>query len=691
MNATRLSLCPDPPTGFAYRAVLTRRDVRRGAFALFVDTPEQAAAALQGLGTRLTGIVITCAQTWSGSLTNDGRLIWLTLPAAWREHAAELTNPWLALLDAYNRTDDAAEGLRLRLERAAKDRQRLAGEFGSLRGTLVNEIVERRRIETALRHSETRYRTIIDSVNEAIFIHEPDTGVILDINQRATELFGYTRESLLNQDIGTLSANTPPYTAADGIHWIRRAMTGTPQAFEWHSRARDGRLFWTDVNIRHMLLDGQMRILVTIRDSSARKQAEALHHESEARLLHAQKLESLGVLAGGIAHDFNNLLMAILGNADMALAELPHGVPARQYLAEIGGAVQRATDLCRQLLACSGKGHFNGQPIHIGSLIAELLERPTVLIPKQAVIRYNLSDSLPTVYADTAQLRQIVMNLVVNAAESLGDKQGSITVTTGLLQCDRDYLTGTLLGDGLSEGRYVYIDISDTGCGMDPDTVERIFDPFFTTKFTGRGLGLAAVLGLVRAHHGGLRVTSEAGKGTTFRVLLAVAEAVPAGADGPAPVRDPDACEAGAILVVDDEDAIRTLTCRMVERLGYRPLSAATGEEALRRFTDATDAGRQPAAVMGVLMDLAMPNMDGIATSCALRNVVPDVRVILSSGHDVQDISRRYAHERFTGFVQKPYTLSELRQKLTVCLEAPQTGSGNGNGVPAGTPFHADI
>ena len=240
----------------------------------------------------------------------------------------------------------------------------------------------------------------------------------------------------------------------------------------------------------------------------------------EAQILHAQKCESLGVLAGGLAHKFNNLLMAVIGNIDLALMELPATSSLRHSLTEAEKASWTAADLCKQMLAYSGKARFNLQPLDVGDLVLELTHLLEVSTSCTASIHYRLEPGLPSALADVAQVRQMIVNLVMNAVEAIGDKPGVITVSSGTLDCDRAYLRETWLGDQASEGPYVFIEIADTGCGMEQQTLERVFDPFFSTKFLGRGLGLPAVLGIVRGHRGAIQVQSAPGKGSTFRILL---------------------------------------------------------------------------------------------------------------------------------------------------------------------------
>ena len=386
----------------------------------------------------------------------------------------------------------------------------------------------------------------------------------------------------------------------------------------------------------------------------------------ERQLQHAQKLESLGVLAGGIAHDFNNLLMAILGNADLALLETTAAHPARPYVEDIIKASLRAAGLCQQMLAYSGRGHFRIDTLDLNELVREMTHILEVSITKKAVLRYDLSPELPPVRGDATQLRQVVMNLITNASDALGDGSGVISLVTGTRHFRGGERFGALPGEKLAPGRYVCLEVADTGCGMDAATQARLFDPFFSTKFTGRGLGMSAVLGIIRGHHGGIRVRSEPGRGTAVTVLLPPAEdAEPAAAaaESEPPARAEPWRGQGTVLLVDDEEAVRILAERMLRRLGFAVITAADGASAIELFRA---SGRE---ITAVVLDLTMPAMDGGETLRALRAADPGVRVLLASGYDEVDVSRRFGDDGPDAFIQKPYRLAILRAKLRHILK----------------------
>jgi nitrogen-specific signal transduction histidine kinase/CheY-like chemotaxis protein len=398
-------------------------------------------------------------------------------------------------------------------------------------------------------------------------------------------------------------------------------------------------------------------------DITARRQAEIEREALDRKVQETQKLESLGVLAGGIAHDFNNLLTAILGNASIAQIELPPGSSAQDCLEHITEASLRAADLCKQMLAYSGRGRFVVQKLDLGELVEQTAQMLQISISKKAVLRYRLEKALPTVEVDATQIRQVIMNLVINASEAIGDASGVISISTGLTRVDRDYLHGTLMDPDLPEGDYVFLEVSDSGCGMDAETQARIFDPFFTTKFTGRGLGLAAVLGIVRGHGAAIHLRSEKGRGTTLQLRFPVAQEPPATVAGPAAPR-PALARTGRVLLVDDEPQVRDVVRKMLERLGHTVVAAGRASEALEAFRSAAPE------FVGAVIDLTLPDQSGDSLLDSLRRLRPDLPVLLSSGYDEQDTRPRLAtHERF-GFLRKPYTLTELDAALREILPA---------------------
>jgi PAS domain S-box-containing protein len=404
------------------------------------------------------------------------------------------------------------------------------------------------------------------------------------------------------------------------------------------------------------------RMTGVCQDITERRLEQAERAALVDKINQAQKLESLGVLAGGIAHDFNNLLVGILGNASLALMDLPSASPVVSALREIELASERAAGLCTQLLAYSGKGRFELQGIDLSAFVRETQQLVELSVTKRIVVRRSLAENLPLIQGDPNQLRQILMNLLINAAEAIGEGDGVVSVTTDSMHCDREYLASTILDDDLPPGDYVYVEVSDEGVGMDEETLERIFDPFFTTKFTGRGLGLAAVQGIVRGHRGALRVYTEVGRGTSFKVLLPVASDQAISRPEP-PAVDLQTPKGGArVLVVDDEPAVRALAARVLERAGYLVVTATNGVEALERY-------REPGLPIDcVLLDVTMPRLSGEETLRELRRLDQAVRVVLTSGFNEQDMIARFAGRKLGGFLKKPFKASELLKKIAEAL-----------------------
>jgi len=396
---------------------------------------------------------------------------------------------------------------------------------------------------------------------------------------------------------------------------------------------------------------------------SEHARSEEARQRLEKQVQHAQRLESLGVLAGGIAHDFNNLLVAIMGNTDLALMDLPQYSPVKQRLEDVRATAVKAADLTSQMLAYSGKGRFAVQPVAINELIREMSNLLAISMSKKAVLRFNFAESLPSVVADPSQMRQVVMNLITNASEAIGDTSGIVSISTGLFHADEQYLAETYLNDKLQPGYYVSLEVADTGCGMTPSVREKIFDPFFTTKFTGRGLGLAAILGIVRGHGGAIKVYSEEGKGNTFKILFPASSetAVSAATGALEPVRNWKG--SGTLLVVDDEEAVRNVARMMLERVGFTVLTAVDGRQGLEVFQQRADE------LTGVLLDLTMPHMNGEEAFRAMRRIRADVPIILASGYSEHDTSAQFAGKGIAGFIQKPFRFEKLIEQFRLVLQ----------------------
>jgi PAS domain S-box-containing protein len=387
-----------------------------------------------------------------------------------------------------------------------------------------------------------------------------------------------------------------------------------------------------------------------------RKRMEEAHLKLEKQLLHTQKLESLGVLAGGIAHDFNNILLAIIGNADLALMKISPESPATDNLRKIEQAAYRAAELSKQMLAYSGKGKFVVEQTDLNRVLEEMLHMLEVSISKKIALRLNLTRPLSPIEADITQIHQVIMNLIINASEATADDGGVITITTSCADCNTDYLNNIAPSEQLPEGTYVILEIADTGCGMDQDTIAKIFDPFFTTKFTGRGLGMAAVHGIIRGHKGAINVYSEPGKGSIFKVLLPAS--ISKESAQPVIANESAWHGSGTVMLVDDEEDVRNVGREMLEALGFETVTANDGIDALEIF-------KRNQSIKIVILDLTMPRMDGEQTFNELRKLNPGIKVIMSSGYNKQEVTQKFVGKRLAGFLQKPYRVSALREVLS--------------------------
>lgn len=403
-------------------------------------------------------------------------------------------------------------------------------------------------------------------------------------------------------------------------------------------------------------------ILSLVEDVTERVRAEAENAAMEQKMQETQKLEGLGVMAGGIAHDFNNLLAVIVGNASLAAESLSDPAFVAESLHQIDLAATRAADLCKQLLAYSGRGRVLLQRLDLNGLITETSGLLGISISKKAELRMTLGTGLSKVMGDATQLRQVLMNLIINASEAIGETGGTIDVRTSIETFSEDDLQSFRLCAG-KPGAYVRLQVHDNGPGMSADVLARIFEPFFTTKFTGRGLGLAATLGIVRGHHGCVEVFSEPGQGTRFTVLLPCDASDIAAETAPPRPREPHAAGHGTVLVIDDEDGVRKTLGRMLAVLGFTVLLAEDGVRGLEIFAE-----EPPGTIRLVLLDYTMPRMGGEETYRALRLRDAQVPVLLISGYSEQEIASRFAEDELVGCLSKPFQLPVLRERLQAVL-----------------------
>ena len=527
-----------------------------------------------------------------------------------------------------------------------------AESLGRANLVLAAEVAERRRAEDALRTSEAQWRSLVESC--------PDFVVMIDRAARIT----FVNRPFADVDGGGLGKTIFELAPPHSTDRLRLSMDrvfnrGELDTLEITTDPTTHVAY--EVRVAPIAGEGAVsRAVILARDITERRAAEADRARMQERLLIAQKNDSLGMLAGGVAHDFNNLLTAILGSASIALLKLDEGdtPPAHRAIETLVSAARRATELTQQLLAYSGRGKFEVRGMDMSAQIRELVLVLEAAIPKQIELRLELDPELPAIQADVGQMQQVVMNLVINAAEAIGERPGTIRIATGQLFVDDVYAATVSAGAGdtLDPGDHVFLEVSDDGCGMDPETFAKVFDPFFSTKGTGRGLGLAAVQGIVRSHRGAMQISSTKGRGTTFRVVLPASGAV---VEERAPEGPPSRRAGGTVLVVDDEALLRRAARQIIEHFGYTALEAEDGLAAVEIFR------KHAAEISIVLLDMTMPGLSGEETFHELCQIRPDVSVVLSSGYNELEATRRFNNgEKLAAFLQKPYTAEQLGQCL---------------------------
>jgi PAS domain S-box-containing protein len=522
------------------------------------------------------------------------------------------------------------------------------------RTALVEEEVDLRTAE--LRESEARLQAIIDLSPAIIFVKDLEGRYVL-VNHAFRTLLGIPAERPVGFTDSDIFPGEPAHLFREKDRQV--LSSGAPVTFEETVPGPGGVplvCLTQKFVLRHA--DAQPYALCGIAtDITTRKAAEQERFQLERRLLEGQKLESLGVMAGGVAHDFNNILTSVLVNASLA-RRLAAAGPAGDHLIQIENAARRAADLCQQLLAYAGKGKVMSECVNLTELVrgtASLLE---VTIGKNTRLDLQLAEDLPPVLADITQLRQIVMNLVINAADAIGGKPGRISIRTEACEAGATLLRQALGNPELPAGPYVGLEVTDNGCGMSPEIIRRIFEPFFTTKFSGRGLGLAAVQGIVQSHHGALFVESQPDVGSVFRLLLPATHGPVAPSSPPAPATTAALRLNGQVLVVDDEDSVRSIIGLVLTSAGATVLLAASGEEALALLRTHGDR------ITLILLDMTMPGLSGEETLRRARLLNIRAPVLLMSGYSEVETMKRSAELGVAGFMPKPFEIGALLDRV---------------------------
>ena len=489
----------------------------------------------------------------------------------------------------------------------------------------------------ALREKEEQFRTLVEASFDGIVISIDH--VIQEANINFVTMFGYAD----NDEV--LGKNFAQFLKVENVDLLQNMKSHQKILLEAVGLRKDESTFPVEIVSQSISFQGQTAQISGFQDISNRKQAE------EAKQ-HARKLESLSIMAGGLAHDFNNLLVAMMGQISIAKAKMDEEHASHDNLDKAIRAMETAALLTRQLLAYTGHGHFEVEPVQLNSFISQNIHHFQDSLPPNITLQANLHETLPHIQADSVQIQQIIINLLLNAADAIGSQVGSVTLTTAPYHLTPDQIDHWQQpNETVAAGNFVLLEVADTGCGMNNVTQNRIFDPFYSTKGAGRGLGLAAVLGIVRGHKGVVKIKSQVGQGTSFRFLFPADETEPPEAETAVSQAQPDR---KIVLVIDDDKQVREAICDILELDDVAVIAAADGEEGVALFADLQ-------AQLGlVILDLSMPGMNGIDTFAALQEIDPTVKVILSSGYTEGEVRQKMTGTQPTGYLQKPYRIETV-------------------------------
>lgn len=525
-------------------------------------------------------------------------------------------------------------------------------------GQLKSQIKEKQEVSQALSLSEKKYQEIFNSTSEAILLYDVKTWSILEANQAIIEMCGYSKEELLNMEVGDLIFHTSPYNREKFLHLLSQTINAKLQAFEWMVKKKDGTHLWAELTIKSSTIDGKDVMVLVARNISHRKQAEKDLARLENQLRQTQKMEAIGTLAGGIAHDFNNILFPIIGHTEMLLDDIPTDSPFRDDLDNIYTGALRARDLVKQILTFSRQENSEQKLIKIEPVINEALKLIRSSIPTTIEIKQEIDTDCGVIKADPTQIHQIIMNLTANAYHAMENDGGELKVSLKKIELDEHQI----LSPDMAPGVYDCLTIADTGIGMDKETIVKIFDPFFTTKEKGKGtgMGLSVVHGIVSGIGGAILVYSEPGRGTEFKVYFPIGESYSEKQD----IQNKGMIHGGSerILLVDDEENIIEMEKRILERLGYKVTSFTNSIKALEAFR------RAPEKFDMVITDMAMPYISGDRLSPELVKIRPDIPILLCTGFSETMSENSAASIGIKGFLMKPIVTKDLAEKIREVL-----------------------
>jgi two-component system, cell cycle sensor histidine kinase and response regulator CckA len=645
MKYQLLSLTENAPIGFRFQPELSQREVRLTAFALFADSLETAEERLKKLTGKIAGVIVTDSDEFVWEVRAP-LLYHLGAPPSLRPYLQNLLIGTLELLALLQNQTDKYKEQSLELGRSQRGYQKLANDFAISRENLLEEIAEKKITEEALRESEEQYRLVVENANDAILIAQDQ--YIKFTNYRTTIIFGYTKDELTRVPF---SEFIHPEDRDMVMERYTKRINGEDAPIDYSFRIMTKSGDTITMELRSILItwEGRPATLNFLRDITQQKKLEE-------QLQHAQKMEAIGTLAGGVAHDFNNLLMGILGYTSLMLMHTEKTDPHYEKLKRIEQQVESGAELTKQLLGFARGGKYEVKPADLNDLIkqsSEIFGRTK----KEIAIHRKLQPDLYRVEIDRGQIEQVLLNIYVNAWHAM-HTGGDLYLETRNIMLDEKF-------SGLYDvkpGSYVRLAVTDTGVGMDEATQKRIFEPFFTTKALGRGsgLGLASAYGIIRNHGGIINVYSEKGYGTTFTIYLPASEKEIITHEKPA---DKMIKGGETILLVDDEEVNIDAVGGLLEALGYTVLIAQSGQDALELYK------KNQKNIHLVILDMIMPVMSGSETFERLKEINPDIKVMLSSGYSINGQAAEILERGCKGFIQKPFHINEISQKIREVLD----------------------
>ena len=528
-------------------------------------------------------------------------------------------------------------------------------QWDSIALDVTDKKIAEHRVQQVLATSAERFRSIFSAVSDGIIIANAATGRFVEVNEPCAAMFGYTADELIGRDISAISSGVPPYRQAEAAEWLAKVTTAGPQRFDWHCKAKDGRLFWGEISLRFSAIGGQRVVLAIVRDVTEQR-------AFEAQLRQAQKMEAIGLLTGGIAHDFNNLLAIIHGNLEFIKDRSANDPELDEMAGDALRAAARGASLTHQLLAYSRQQPLAPKTVDIDKLVSQVTQLLRRTLGDAIEINISTSAYLWKTRIDPHQLENALVNLAVNARDAMPDG-GILTIESSNTEIDEDYANQNF---GVAPGPYVLLAVTDNGTGMSQDIMDRVLEPFFTTKAAGQGsgLGLSMVFGFVKQSGGHLKIYSEPGLGTTVQLFIPKAQTEEQHWEAATSSNVlPRSIAGEVVLVLEDDAMVRKFAIRVLTELGYCTMQAADGPEALSIL-------RESGRIDLLLTDIGLPKgMNGPAVAREAQSQRPDLKFLYMSGYAKDAIVNNGLLDDGLPLLTKPFPKAELARKIREILD----------------------